>query len=102
MFQLLWIIIVGLVLGVIAKLILPGKQAIPIWLTIILGILGAWLGNAVSGWIGVRHTSGVDWIRHLLQIGFAVALVAVASPWWGNRSARKHEPSRNDGSWGGR
>lgn len=82
MFQIVWIVIVGLILGVLAKLILPGKQAIPIWLTILLGILGAWLGDGVAGWIGVRNTSGIDWIRHALQLGFAVALVALISPLW--------------------
>ncbi|MGA5820170.1 GlsB/YeaQ/YmgE family stress response membrane protein [Kitasatospora sp. NPDC094028] len=82
MFQLLWILIIGFVLGVIAKLILRGPQSIPWWLTMLLGAAGAWLGNAVSGWIGVRHTSGIDWIRHFLQIGFAVALVAFVAPAW--------------------
>jgi len=78
----LWAIIVGLVLGLIAKLLLPGKQAIPLWLTVIFGILGAMLGNAVAGWIGVEHTSGVDWIRHLLQLAGAVLIVALGTPLW--------------------
>ncbi|SCD57324.1 hypothetical protein GA0115253_100971, partial [Streptomyces sp. Termitarium-T10T-6] len=45
----LWAIIVGLVLGVIARAILPGKQDIPLWLTAVFGILGSILGNAVAG-----------------------------------------------------
>ncbi|MET9208055.1 GlsB/YeaQ/YmgE family stress response membrane protein [Streptomyces bacillaris] len=68
----LWAIIVGLVLGVIARAILPGKQDIPLWLTVIFGILGSILGNAVAGWIGVEDTKGIDWIRHLLQLIGAV------------------------------
>jgi uncharacterized membrane protein YeaQ/YmgE (transglycosylase-associated protein family) len=78
----LWAIIVGLVLGVIARAIIPGKQAIPLWLTVIFGILGALLGNAVAGWIGVAHTGGIDWIRHLLQLAGAVLIVALGSPLW--------------------
>ncbi|MEU0354914.1 GlsB/YeaQ/YmgE family stress response membrane protein [Streptomyces cyaneofuscatus] len=78
----LWAIIVGLVLGVIARAILPGKQDIPIWLTIIFGILGSILGNAVAGWIGVADTKGIDWIRHLLQLAGAVAVVAVGDMAW--------------------
>ncbi|PBC81671.1 MULTISPECIES: GlsB/YeaQ/YmgE family stress response membrane protein [unclassified Streptomyces] len=35
----LWAIIVGLVLGLIAKAIIPGKQQIPLWLTVIFGML---------------------------------------------------------------
>ncbi|WP_141695629.1 GlsB/YeaQ/YmgE family stress response membrane protein, partial [Streptomyces mutomycini] len=64
----LWAIIVGLVLGVIARAILPGKQNIPLWLTVVFGILGSILGNAVATWIGVNETDGIDWIRHLLQL----------------------------------
>ncbi|MFF4340661.1 GlsB/YeaQ/YmgE family stress response membrane protein [Kitasatospora sp. NPDC001540] len=69
-------------LGLIAKLILRGPQSIPWWLTMLLGAAGALVGNLVSGWIGVRHTSGIDWIRHLLQIGFAVLFVALVAPAW--------------------
>jgi uncharacterized membrane protein YeaQ/YmgE (transglycosylase-associated protein family) len=87
-FQIIWILIVGLILGVLAKLLLRGDQSIPLWLTVVLGALGAWLGNAVAGWIGVRHTSGIDWIRHLLQVGCAVVLVGVVSPMWSRRKAR--------------
>ena len=36
----LWAIIVGLVLGLLAKAIIPGKQHIPLWLTVILGMIG--------------------------------------------------------------
>ncbi|ALC30622.1 GlsB/YeaQ/YmgE family stress response membrane protein [Streptomyces bacillaris] len=86
----LWAIIVGLVLGVIARAILPGKQDIPLWLTVIFGILGSILGNAVAGWIGVEDTKGIDWIRHLLQLIGAVVVVGVGDKVWqsirGNRS----------------
>lgn len=85
----LWAIIVGLVLGIIARAILPGKQAIPIWLTIILGMLGSLLGNAVAGWIGVDNTSGIDWIRHALQLGGAVLLVAVGAPLYASVKSKK-------------
>jgi uncharacterized membrane protein YeaQ/YmgE (transglycosylase-associated protein family) len=96
MFQILWIVIVGLILGALARLILPGRQAIPIWLTILLGIAGAALGNGAAGWIGVRNTSGIDWIRHVLQVGFSVALVALIAPWWSNRSRAKRTRGYQD------
>ncbi|MEU9414362.1 GlsB/YeaQ/YmgE family stress response membrane protein [Streptomyces sp. NPDC051000] len=72
-----WAIIVGFVLGLIARAILPGKQHQPLWLTTIFGILGALLGNAVSRWIGVEDTKGIDWIRHLLQLAGAVLIVGL-------------------------
>ncbi|MDI5963083.1 GlsB/YeaQ/YmgE family stress response membrane protein [Streptomyces sp. SL13] len=89
----LWAIVVGLVLGVIARAILPGRQAIPLWLTVIYGIIGGLLGNAVASGIGVRHTSGVDWIRHLLQLAGAVLVVAVGSPLWQSIRGRNRNRS---------
>lgn len=89
MFQILWSLIAGLVIGGIARLLLPGKQAIPLWLTVLLGIAGAFLGNGIASWIGVRHTGGVDWIRHILQIGVAMALIAALAPVWANRGKNR-------------
>ncbi|WP_418956302.1 GlsB/YeaQ/YmgE family stress response membrane protein [Streptomyces tritici] len=78
----LWAIIVGFVLGLIAKAILPGKQQIPLWLTTVFGILGSLLGNAVAGWIGVEDTKGIDWTRHLLQLLGAIAIVGLGDMLW--------------------
>ncbi|MEV6649500.1 GlsB/YeaQ/YmgE family stress response membrane protein [Streptomyces sp. NPDC051219] len=85
----LWAIIVGLVLGLIAKAIIPGKQQIPLWLTVIFGILGSILGNAVAAWIGVADTKGIDWIRHLLQLAGAVAVVGVGDMLWASIRGRR-------------
>ena len=65
-------IIVGLVLGVLAKFFMPGKQAVPLWLTILVGIAAAIIGNYVATLLGVRETFGFDWIRHGLQLLFAI------------------------------
>ncbi|MEU0074629.1 GlsB/YeaQ/YmgE family stress response membrane protein [Streptomyces sp. NPDC006332] len=73
----LWAIIVGFVLGLIAKAIIPGKQHSPLWLTTICGILGAIVGNAIARAAGVEATSGIDWWRHLFQIVAAVVIVAL-------------------------
>ncbi|WP_405981329.1 GlsB/YeaQ/YmgE family stress response membrane protein [Streptomyces sp. NBC_00158] len=75
--QWLWAIIVGFVLGLIARAILPGKQHQPLWLTTLFGIAGAILGNAVSRWVGVEDTRGVDWLRHLFQLIGAVVIVGL-------------------------
>lgn len=79
----LWAIIVGFVLGLIARAILPGKQHQPLWLTTIFGIIGSVLGNAVATWIGVEDTRGIDWIRHLLQLAGAVLVVGLGDMAYG-------------------
>ncbi|PZT69822.1 GlsB/YeaQ/YmgE family stress response membrane protein [Streptomyces sp. SW4] len=73
----LWAIIVGFVLGLIAKAIIPGKQHSPLWLTTIFGMLGAIAGNAIARGVGVEETSGIDWMRHLFQLVAAIVIVAV-------------------------
>jgi uncharacterized membrane protein YeaQ/YmgE (transglycosylase-associated protein family) len=78
----LWAIIVGLVLGLIAKAIIPGRQKIPLWLTVIFGMLGSVLGNWLATGIGVNETSGIDWTRHLLQLIGAVVIVGIGDRLW--------------------
>ncbi|MFI0979057.1 GlsB/YeaQ/YmgE family stress response membrane protein [Streptomyces sp. NPDC021093] len=73
----LWAIIVGLVLGLIAKAIIPGKQQIPLWLTTVFGIVGSVLGNWLATKFGINETKGIDWGRHLLQLAGAVVIVGL-------------------------
>ncbi|GGV47548.1 GlsB/YeaQ/YmgE family stress response membrane protein [Streptomyces spectabilis] len=73
----LWAIIVGFVLGLLAKAILPGKQHSPLWLTTVFGIIGGVLGNWMAAGFGIDETKGIDWGRHALQLGAALVVVAV-------------------------
>ncbi|SMQ15357.1 Transglycosylase associated protein [Streptomyces sp. Ag82_O1-12] len=78
----LWAIIVGLVLGLLAKAIIPGKQHIPLWLTVILGMIGGIAGNAIARAAGVEATSGIDWWRHIFQLVMAIILVGLGDRAW--------------------
>lgn len=85
MHNLVWAIVAGLIIGGLARLFLHGRQHIPLWLTCFLGIVGGVVGNWLSTRIGVRHTSGVDWIRHALQVASAAVLIGVIEPMWAQR-----------------
>ena len=50
-------IVIGAIIGALARLILPGRQNIPIWLTIVVGIVAAVIGVAVV--VGVYSRRGV-------------------------------------------
>ncbi|MFI1887423.1 GlsB/YeaQ/YmgE family stress response membrane protein [Streptomyces jumonjinensis] len=78
----LWAIIVGFVLGLIAKAILPGKQHLPLWLATICGIGGAVIGNWIAAGAGVAETGGIDWIRHAFQLVAAIILVFLGDRAW--------------------
>ncbi|MGN6331235.1 MAG: GlsB/YeaQ/YmgE family stress response membrane protein [Motilibacteraceae bacterium] len=83
--HILWAIIAGLIIGVIARALLRGRQDIPIWLTIVLGIIGGLIGDAIASGLGVGETNGIDWIRHILQVAAAMVLIGVVAPFWGRR-----------------
>ncbi|MBD8059565.1 GlsB/YeaQ/YmgE family stress response membrane protein [Cellulomonas sp. JH27-2] len=72
-------IIIGAVIGVLARIILPGRQRISVLVTIIVGIVAALLGTWLADILGVKTTDGIDWIEILIQVVLAcvgVALVA--------------------------
>ncbi|MEW2249282.1 MULTISPECIES: GlsB/YeaQ/YmgE family stress response membrane protein [unclassified Streptomyces] len=83
----LWAIIAGLIIGLLAKLVIPGRQPIPLWMTVLLGIVGGVVGNLLATAFGVRDTGGIDWIRHILQIGVAAVLISLVTPMWARRHA---------------
>jgi uncharacterized membrane protein YeaQ/YmgE (transglycosylase-associated protein family) len=71
-------VILGAIIGALARLVLPGLQNISTLVTVILGILGAlvgsWIYTAVSGKSG---TSGIDWIALILGVIVAAILIVV-------------------------
>ena len=80
-------IVIGLVIGALGRLVVPGKQKIPIWLTIVVGIVAALVGSAIVG--PLRDTDGVDWVELIVQIGLAaIGVAAVTSMRTRGRSRR--------------
>ncbi|EYT50998.1 GlsB/YeaQ/YmgE family stress response membrane protein [Brachybacterium muris] len=53
-----WIII-GAIIGLIARAIMPGKQSMSLGLTIVLGVIGAIVGGFIGGLLGGKGISGV-------------------------------------------
>jgi uncharacterized membrane protein YeaQ/YmgE (transglycosylase-associated protein family) len=80
-------IVFGLVIGALARLVLPGKQNIPIWLTIVVGIVGAFVGTLLARAFGAP-TTGFNLIELILQIVVAVIGVAIVAGVYGRRGVR--------------
>lgn len=61
MLHFLWEAIIGLIVGAVAKLIMPGKDPGGIWITMAIGIAGSilasWIGRAV-GWYAPGQSAG--------------------------------------------
>ena len=54
----IWMIIVGLVAGLLARAIKPGNDPMGWIMTIVLGIVGAMLGGFIAGLIGINADGG--------------------------------------------
>ncbi|HEX5525395.1 MAG TPA: GlsB/YeaQ/YmgE family stress response membrane protein [Pedococcus sp.] len=82
-------IIFGAVIGMLARLVLPGRQNISAVVTVILGVLGALIGYWLWGMMGGGDTSGIDWIRWIISI-IAAAVLVVAYIAFTGRSRSTH------------
>jgi uncharacterized membrane protein YeaQ/YmgE (transglycosylase-associated protein family) len=67
-------IIFGAVIGVLARIVLPGKQPYGFIVTILLGIAGALIGYWLWGLLGGGDTFGIDWIRWVISVAAAAIL----------------------------
>ncbi len=74
---LLWGLLAGVIIGPLARLVLPGKQDISLIMTIVLGAVGAIVGGFVYDALGGTDTSGIDWIKLLIQVGVAAVVVLI-------------------------
>lgn len=78
-------IVIGLVLGILGRMVAPGAQRIPIWLTILAGIAAAFVGTAIARAMGVENTEGIDWLEVIIQIVMAAIAVSIAAAVFGKR-----------------
>lgn len=89
MLDIIWQLIVGLIVGVIARFLLPGREAFPEgalgWLlTALLGVAGAFVGAMIARaiWADAGYTAG--WIMSILG---AILLLLLVRLVFGNRNA---------------
>jgi uncharacterized membrane protein YeaQ/YmgE (transglycosylase-associated protein family) len=79
-------ILIGIVVGVLGRLLLPGKQPIGMLVTILVGIVAAFLGTALARAIGIpTATNGIDWLELLVQVIVAAVGVAIVASLTGKR-----------------
>jgi uncharacterized membrane protein YeaQ/YmgE (transglycosylase-associated protein family) len=82
-------IVIGAIIGALGRLVVPGRQPIPIWLTIVVGIVAAFIGTFIARAIGIpTATSGIDWLELIVQVVVAAIGVILVSNLYGRRSVR--------------
>jgi uncharacterized membrane protein YeaQ/YmgE (transglycosylase-associated protein family) len=79
-------LIIGLIVGALGRLVVPGRQHIPIWLTMLIGVVAALLGTVVARALGIStNTPGVDWGELLIQVLLAAVGVGIVVGIGGSR-----------------
>jgi len=68
-------ILMGLIVGVIAKFIMPGKDPGGFIITILLGIAGAFFGDYICSFLGLGDVTGFNFGSLLLAVGGAIILL---------------------------
>jgi uncharacterized membrane protein YeaQ/YmgE (transglycosylase-associated protein family) len=76
--QILGLIIIGAIIGIIARLVTPGRQRIGVLMTVLLGIGGAIVGGVVASAIGTGSIFELNVIGTIVGIIAAVGLIALA------------------------
>jgi uncharacterized membrane protein YeaQ/YmgE (transglycosylase-associated protein family) len=78
-------LVIGLVIGVLGRVVAPGRQNIPLWLTLLVGVVAALVGTAIAAAVGVAATAGIDWLELIIQVALAAIGVSVVAGIYHNR-----------------
>jgi len=89
--QILGLIIIGIVIGVLARLVLPGRQSIGMGMTILLGIAGALVGGIVASAIGTGDIFELNIIGTIVGVIAAAGFIGVADSAGIGRGGRRDE-----------
>jgi uncharacterized membrane protein YeaQ/YmgE (transglycosylase-associated protein family) len=87
--QILGLIIIGIVIGVLARLVLPGRQSIGVGMTILLGIGGALIGGIVASLIGTGDIFELNFIGTVVGVIAAAGLIGAADAGGLGRGGRR-------------
>ena len=82
-----WGLVAGIIIGPLARLVLPGKQNMSLIMTILIGAVGAIGGGLLYEAFGGSETSGIDWIKLIVQVGVAAVLVLIFGAMGRNKAA---------------
>jgi uncharacterized membrane protein YeaQ/YmgE (transglycosylase-associated protein family) len=70
-----FVIVMGIIIGLLGKFFAPGdRDNIPLWLTIVCGIVGVVIGYGLFG-----GTKGIDWIAFFISLVLAIIFVMIAA-----------------------
>lgn len=70
-------IVFGLLVGILARVIVPGRQHISIWMTLLLGLIGSVVGGVVANALGTGDIFELNILGSVVAIAAAVVLIVI-------------------------
>ena len=71
-------IIAGLIIGALARLLMPGRQKIGLIWTLLLGLAGSVIGGTIANLIGTGDVFELNVIGFIVAVLCSIALLAAA------------------------
>lgn len=69
------LLLVGLIVGALARLVIPGRNDMPVWLTILIGVGGALIGGLIANAVGIDER----WLAGVIGIAVAAGIILLTS-----------------------
>lgn len=80
-------LVVGAIIGLVARLVMPGRQNVGLLMTVLLGAAGGLLGSVVASQFGYHNANGgIAWIPFFIGVGLAIVFIAVYEALTGRRT----------------
>ncbi len=71
-------LVAGLIIGLLARLILPGRQRIGLLMTLLLGVVGSLIGGTIANALRAGSIWELNFVGFVAAVATSVVLLAVA------------------------
>jgi len=77
-FGLIGFLVAGLVIGALARLVLPGQQRLSIWITLLIGVIGSVIGGTIANLLGTGDIFELNVLGFIVSVAASVGLLVAA------------------------
>lgn len=83
-------LIVGAIIGLVARLVMPGRQNVGMIMTVVLGAVGGLIGSWAASQFGYHNANGgVAWVPFFIGVAAAIVLIAIYETISGRRTGTR-------------
>jgi len=68
-------VVFGLIVGIVARLVVPGRQHLSVGMTLLLGLVGSVVGGVVANALGTGDILELNFLGSIVAIAAAVVLI---------------------------